>query len=54
MFNLTAYVEGNEIVVKTLNDFYADGNTIDLSSEKSIDLDNNRCNRISKWFCWCF
>ena len=27
--------------------------TIDLSSEKSIDLDN-RCNRISKWFCWCF
>ena len=28
--------------------------TIDLLSEKSIDLDNNRCNRILKWFCWCF
>lgn len=36
MFNLTAYVEGGEIIVKTLNKFYEDGNTIDLSSE--LDL----------------
>lgn len=33
MFNLTAYVENGEIVVQPLDDFYADGNEIDISSQ---------------------
>ena len=31
MFNLTAYLEGTNIVVKTLDDFYNDGTTYDLT-----------------------
>ena len=36
MFNLTAYVEDGQIVIKTLSQYYADGGVIDLSSE--LDL----------------
>ncbi len=36
MFNLTAYVEDGVIIVKTLSQYYADGNDIDLSTE--LDL----------------
>ena len=36
MFNLTAYVDDGIIIVKTLSQYYADGNDIDLSSE--LDL----------------
>jgi len=37
MFNLTSYVEDGIIVVKTLDDFYADGNPIDISNQVDTD-----------------
>jgi len=37
MFNLTSYVEDGIIVVKTLDDFYASGNPIDISNQVDTD-----------------
>ena len=42
MFNLTAYVENNIIVVKELNEFYNDGNSYDIS--KYVDVDKSAVN----------
>jgi hypothetical protein len=48
MFNLTAYVENGVIVVKTLDDFYADGNEIDISSQVDTkDITIKRMNLFS-------
>jgi len=37
MFNLTAYVENNIIVVKTLNDFYSTGNVHNITKYIKVD-----------------
>ena len=37
MFNLTSYVDDGVIVVKTLDDFYRDGNSIDISNQVDTD-----------------
>jgi hypothetical protein len=42
MFNLTAYVENDVIVVKTLDDFYAGGTTYDIS--KYVDIEKSNVN----------
>lgn len=42
MFNLVAYVEGSEIVVKTLDNFYADGTSYDIT--KYIDVESSQVN----------
>lgn len=48
MFNLTAYVENGVIVVKTLDDFYADGNEIDISNQiDTKDITVKRMNLFS-------
>ena len=46
MFNLTAYIDdSNTIIVKTLDDFYASGNTYDIS--KYIDTESGSVKRVS-------
>ena len=48
MFNLTAYVENGVIVVKTLDDFYADGSEIDISNQiDTKDITIKRMNLFS-------
>jgi hypothetical protein len=48
MFNLTAYVENGVIVVKTLDDFYSDGNEIDISNQiDTKDITIKRMNLFS-------
>jgi hypothetical protein len=48
MFNLTAYVENGVIVVKTLDDFYADGSEIDISNQiDTKDITVKRMNLFS-------
>ena len=42
MFNLTAYVENDVIVVKTLDDFYSGGTTYDIS--KYVDVNTSQVN----------
>tara|TARA_R110001599_G_scaffold174256_1_gene366213 strand:+ start:506 stop:2935 length:2430 start_codon:yes stop_codon:yes gene_type:complete len=42
MFNLVAYVDGSEVVVKTLDSFYADGNSYDIT--KYIDVEASQIN----------
>ncbi len=42
MFNLTAYVENNIIVVKTLDSFYSSGNSYDIS--KYVEVDKSAVN----------
>lgn len=42
LFNLTAYVENDVIVVKTLDDFYAGGTTYDIS--KYVDIEKSNVN----------
>jgi hypothetical protein len=44
MFNLVAYVEGTEIVVKTLDDYYSDGNNYDIT--KYIDVSESQTNSV--------
>jgi hypothetical protein len=43
MFNLTAYLEGTNIVVKTLDEYYADGTTYDIT--KYIDINQQDVER---------
>ena len=43
MFNLTAYLEGSNIVVKTLDEYYADGTTYDIT--KYIDINEQDVER---------
>lgn len=48
MFNLTAYVENQLIIVKTLDEFYSDGNEIDISSQVDTkDITVKRMNLFS-------
>jgi chitodextrinase len=42
MFNLTAYVEDNKIIVKTLNAFYSSGTSYDIT--KYIDINKSSVN----------
>ena len=42
MFNLVAYVDGSEVVVKTLDNFYADGSSYDIT--KYIDVESSQVN----------
>jgi len=44
MFNLVAYVEGTEIVVKTLDNYYSDGNNYDIT--KYIDVSESQTNSV--------
>ena len=44
MFNLVAYVEGSELVVKTLDDYYADGSNYDIT--KYIDVSESQTNSV--------
>jgi hypothetical protein len=44
MFNLVAYVEGTEIVVKTLDRYYLEGNSYDIT--KYIDVSNSQTNSV--------
>lgn len=39
MFNLTAYIENDEIVVQTLDNYYAGGNSYDIT--KYVEVDKN-------------
>ena len=41
-FNLTAYYNGSELVVKPLNDYYSAGNTIDIT--KYVDVNSSKVN----------
>jgi len=43
MFNLTAYLEGSNIVVKTLDEYYADGTSYDIT--KYIDINQQDVER---------
>lgn len=43
MFNLTAYLEGTNIVVNTLDEYYADGTTYDIT--KYIDINQQQVER---------
>lgn len=43
MFNLTAYLDGSNIVVKTLDEYYADGTTYDIT--KYIDINQQEVER---------
>jgi len=45
MFNLIAYFEGTELVVKTLNDYYLDSNHNEYNLDKYIDSSNHQVNR---------
>jgi len=42
MFNLTAYIENDIVVVKTLDSFYSSGNTYDIS--KYVEVDKSAVN----------
>ena len=42
MFNLTAYYDGSELVVKPLNDYYDEGNEIDIT--KYVDVSSSKVN----------
>ena len=42
MFNLVAYVEGNEIIVKKLDDFYGNPNIYDIT--KYVDVNSSQTN----------
>ena len=42
MFNLVAYVDGSEIIVKTLDEFYEDGISYDIT--KYIDVESSQVN----------
>lgn len=44
MFNLVAYVEGNEIVVETLDAYYADGESYNIT--KYIDVEESQVNSV--------
>jgi len=44
MFNLTAYVENDIIVVKPLNDYYADGNPDPINIDKYLDTSKSQVN----------
>jgi len=43
MFNLTAYVDNDIIVTKTLDDFYSSGNTFDIT--KYIDIESSEVSK---------
>lgn len=45
MFNLIAYFEGTQLVVKTLNDYYLDSNHKEYNLDKYIDSSNHQVNR---------
>ena len=44
MFNLVAYIEGTEIIVKTLDDYYLEGITHDIT--KYIDVSESQTNSV--------
>ena len=45
MFNLVAYFEGTQLVVKTLNDYYLDSNHKEYNLDKYVDSSNHQVNR---------